>query len=292
MLDLVPSQQPAVTEQPSPSAATRLWWRTPASRWFGATPVGNGRLGGMVFGRVYKETFQINEETLWSRLADRPNPDSRAHLDELALFGMPNNQSAYQQLANVTLLFGGQHEEHVEDYRRELDMETGVVTVSYTCRGSRVRRDYFASAVDDVLVMHIEGIAAGELELGAHMHRKFDGRGDPDGTDMVLRGKCGARGTSFEARLRVAHDGGSIRTIGDHVELRGADSATVLISVASDFRHDDYAAAAQRTIDAAAALSYAELRERHVADHRAAFGLFRIELPGDPALDELPTDER
>src|SRR3954464_8581666 len=185
MLDLVLSQQPAVTDHSSPSAATRLWWRTPASRWFGATPVGNGRLGGMVFGRVYKETFQINEETLWSRLPDRTNPDSRAHLDEvralllagrteeahtlaeLALFGMPNNQSAYQQLANVTLLFGGQHEEHVEDYRRELDMESGIVTVSYTRNGHRVRREYFASAVDDVLVMRSEGTAPGELELGA-----------------------------------------------------------------------------------------------------------------------------
>src|SRR6476646_7877587 len=247
MLPAVPRQLLSLTTSPTTTSTTRLWWRGPAARWFGATPVGNGRLGGMVFGRVYKETFQINEETLWTRLADRTNPDARAHLDEvrglllagrteeahtlaeLALFGMPNNQSAYQQLANVTLLFGGQHEEHVEDYRRDLDMETGIVTVSYTCRGSRVRREYFASAVDDVLVMHIEGIAAGELELGAHMHRKFDGRGDPDGTDMVLRGKCGARGTSFEARLRVAHDGGSIRTIGDHVELRGADSATVLI---------------------------------------------------------------
>ncbi len=264
----------------------------------------------MVFGRVYKETFQINEETLWTRLLDRTNPDARAHLDEvrelllagrteeahtlaeLALFGMPNNQSAYQQLANVTLLFGGQHEEHVEDYRRELDMESGIVTVSYTRNGRHVRREYFASAVDDVLVMHIEGNAPGELELGAHLHRKFDGRCDPDGSDLVLRGKCGARGSSFEARLRIAGEGGSLRAIGDHVQLQGADAATVLISVASDFRHEDPAAEALRTVEAAAALSYAELRDRHVDDHRAAFGAFHIRLDGDASLDELPTDER
>jgi alpha-L-fucosidase 2 len=292
------------------TSTTRLWWESPATRWFGATPVGNGRLGGMVFGRVYKEMFQINEETLWTRLPDRTNPDARAHLDEvrelllagrteeahtlaeLALFGMPNNQSAYQQLANVTLLHGGQHEEHVEDYRRELDMESGIVAVSYTRNGGRVIREYFASAVDDVLVMHIEGIAAGELELGAHMHRKFDGRGDPDGEDLVLRGRCGAHGTAFEARLRIVHDGGSVRALGDHLQLRGADAATVLIAVASDFRHDDFADVARRTVDAAATLPYAELRERHAADHRAAFGGFRLELAGDPALDSMPTDAR
>jgi alpha-L-fucosidase 2 len=310
MLPAVPRQLLSVTSLATTTSTTRLWWREPAARWFGATPVGNGRLGGMVFGRVYKETFQINEETLWTRLLDRTNPDARAHLDEvrtlllagrteeahtlaeLALFGMPNNQSAYQQLANVTLLFGGQHEEHVEDYRRELDMESGIVTVSYTRDGKRVTREYFASAVDDVLVMHIEGITSGELDLGAHMWRKFDGRGDPDGHDLVLRGKCGARGTSFEARLRIVHDGGSVRTLGDHLELRGADAATVLIAVASDFRHDDFADAARRTIEAAAGLPYAELRERHVADHRAAFGSFRIELGADDALEELPTDVR
>src|SRR6201982_3264780 len=112
MLLAVPRQLPSLSEPLTTSSATRLWWRAPASRWFGATPVGNGRLGGMVFGRVYKETFQINEETLWTRLADRTNPDARAHLDEVrdllfagrteeahtlaevALFGMPNNQSA------------------------------------------------------------------------------------------------------------------------------------------------------------------------------------------------------
>src|SRR5690242_14042753 len=218
MLRAVPRQPPSLSQTATPPAATRLWWRAPATRWFGATPVGNGRLGGMVFGRVYKETFQINEETLWTRLPDRTNPDARAHLDEvrslllagrteeahtlaeLALFGMPNNQPAYQQLANVTFLFGGQHEEHVQSYRRDLDMETGVVTASYTWNGHAVRREYFASAVDDVLVMRVEGVATGALELGAHLHRKFDGRGDPDGGDMVLRGQCGARGTSFEAR--------------------------------------------------------------------------------------------
>src|SRR5262249_22931260 len=77
---------------------------------------------------------------------------------------------------------------------------------------------------------------------------------------------------------------------GDHLQLRGADAATVLIAVASDFRHDDFADVARRTLDAAAALPYTELRERHAADHRGAFGGFRLELAGDPALDSMPTD--
>ena len=109
------------------------------------------------------------------------------------------------------------------------------MTVSYTLNGRRVRREFFASAADDVLVMRIEGSRPGALELGAHLHRKFDGRADPDGEtgDFVMRGKCGALGTSFEARLRILADGGSVRSIGDHLSLSGADAATVLIAVAS-----------------------------------------------------------
>ncbi|HEY3184616.1 MAG TPA: glycoside hydrolase family 95 protein [Gaiellaceae bacterium] len=288
--------------------STRLWWRAPATRWFGATPIGNGRLGGMVFGRVYKETVQINEETLWTRLPDRTNPDARAHVDEvrslllagrteeahtlaeLTMFGLPNNQAAYQQLANVTLLFGGQHEEHVEHYRRELELDTGIVTVSYTLRGRAVRREHFASGPDDVLVLRVDG--ADPLQLGAHFHRKFDGRADPADGDLVLRGRCGSLGTKFEARLRIVPEGGRLTSAGDHLILSDAGAATVLIAVGTDFRDEDFAARAAETIDRAEALPYAELRARHVDDHRRAFGGFELDLGGDPSLDELPTDER
>ena len=154
-----------------------------------------------------------------------------------------------------------------------------------------MRREYFASAVDDVLVMHIEGNASGELELGAHLHRKFDGPADPDGDDLVLRGKCGALGTA----LRRVCDRGRRRVGAPDRRPRAAArrrSATVLISVASDFRHEDFAAQARRSLDAAAALPYAELRDRHVVDHRAAFGGFHIRLDGDADLGEWATDER
>ena len=282
----------------------------PAARWFGANPIGNGRLGGMVHGRVYKETLQINEESLWTRLPDRTNPDARQQLDrvrelllagrteeahylaELSMFGLPNSQSAYQQLANVTLLFGGHHEEHVEHYRRELDLESGIVTVSYTRSGARVRREHFASRPDDVLVAHVEGAGAGEIDLGTHMHRKFDGRAVCVDGEQRLDGRCGASGTRFQARLRAVAEGGSISSSGDHLVIAGADEVTVLIAVATDFRHSDYEAECARVLDAAAALPYAELRARHVDEHTRSFGGFSLELAGDASLDDTPTDKR
>ncbi len=216
-----------------PAGSTRLWWRAPATRWFGANPIGNGRLGGMVFGRVYKETLQINEETLWTRLPDRSNADARrflpevralllagrteeAHsLAELTMFGLPNSQSAYQQLANVTLLFGGHHEELVSDYRRELDLERGVVTVSYNRSGtaspSAASSSRAAPTTSSWFTSREVLREPGPSSFGTHVHRKFDGRVECREGEQRLSGRCGAHGTSFEAALRVIADGGTAR---------------------------------------------------------------------------------
>ena len=121
-----------------------LWYSQPAARWLEALPVGNGRLGAMMHGRVHKEVVQLNEESLWTRpLGRRENPLSlarlgevrqalldgdgrRAHfLAELGSFGVPRSQAAYQTLGHLTLLSFGHHEEWANDYRRSLDLRDG-----------------------------------------------------------------------------------------------------------------------------------------------------------------------
>ena len=142
----------------------RLWFKSPAPTWLAALPIGNGRLGASIFGRVYKETLIFNEETLWTRWPeDRNNPaalqalpdvrrllqDGRieqAHtLAELTMFGMPHRQASYQVLADMTLLFGGHHEELVSEYRRSLDLDEGIASVDYLLDGVRFRREMEAT---------------------------------------------------------------------------------------------------------------------------------------------------
>ena len=137
-----------------------LWYEAPAPRWLAALPVGNGRLGASVFGRVHKETVIVNEDTIWTRWPDdRNNPDAlgalprvrrlllegrtdEAHtLAELSMFGLPHRQASYQVLADMTLLFGGHHEELVSGYRRSLDLDDGIAAVEYELGGTRFRRE-------------------------------------------------------------------------------------------------------------------------------------------------------
>jgi len=297
----------------SATVAPRLWYAEPAPRWLAALPVGNGRLGASVFGRVYKETLIFNEESVWTRWPDdRNNPDAlkalpevrrlllagqieEAHtLAEISMFGMPHRQASYQVLGDMTLLFGGHHEELVTGYRRSLDLDDGIAAVEYELGGVRFRREVFASVPDDVVVLRFEADATGAVEVGSHYYRRYDAFERIEGTDHVVGGAVGASGTRFHTRARVLAAGGSTEAIGDHISVRGADAVTVIVGAATDFRSDDPEAACLEVLAAASARPYEELRSRHVDSHRPPMRRVRLRLSAEPAaeLEALPTDER
>ena len=297
----------------SEPSSLRLWYEAPAPRWLASLPVGNGRLGATVFGRVYKETVIFNEETVWTRWPDdRNNPDAlkalpevrrllmdgrieEAHtLAELSMFGLPHRQASYQVLADMTLLFGGHHEELVTGYRRSLDLDDGIAAVEYELGGTRFRREVFASAPDDVVVLRFAADTPAAIDVGSHFYRRYDAFERIDGLDHVIGGAVGARGTSFHARARVLAEGGTTEAIGDHVSVRGADAVAILVAAATDFRHDDYEGACRATLDSAAARPFDELRARHLDSHRPPLRRVRLRLSeqADAELEALATDAR
>jgi alpha-L-fucosidase 2 len=301
--------------------AHTLWYAQPAARWLEALPVGNGRLGAMMHGRVHKEVVQLNEESLWTRpIGRRENPlalarlgevrqalldgdGRRAHfLAELGSFGVPRSQAAYQTLGHLTLLSFGHHEEWASDYRRTLDLRAGMARLSYKLGDVEHRREIFASAPDQVIVVRLEPTPRAPLELGVELWRRFDGRSEAVGpNELEFRGRCGANGSRFVARCRVLTDGGTAKGVGDHLHISGATAITVLLAVESDFSRvrgreaipEVLAERALSAIESASALGWEELRDRHLADHAAALGGFDLDLrPTFPDLEELPTDAR
>ena len=306
-------QDPPPPLAPMSEPAQQLWYERPAARWLASLPVGNGRLGATVFGRVYKETLILNEESVWTRWPDdRHNPDAlpmlhdvrrlllegqveAAHtLAELSMFGMPHRQASYQVLADMTLLFGGHHEELVTGYRRALDLDDGIASVEYSLGGTRFRREIFASAPDDVVVLRFTADRPRAIEVGSHYYRRYDAFERIEATDHVVGGAVGARGTRFHSRARVLAEGGVCEPIGDHISVRGADAVTILVAAATDFRSDDPEAACRTVLDAASATAFHELRARHVESHRAPMRRVRLRLSerSDPDLETLPTDAR
>jgi alpha-L-fucosidase 2 len=266
----------------------------------------------MVFGRPYKEQIAINEETLWTRqTVDRNSPAAleatrevrrllmegrpleAQYLAEIGMFGLPHWMSTYQVLGMLKLLFEGHHDVEVENYRRDLDLQTGVASVTYRIRQAMFSREVFASRPAELLVIRLT--ADVPMSFAAQLPRKFDGHSRCcDDRSLELTGRCGATGVRFRAFLRILNEGGSCRAVGDHLSVTGTSSATVLVGVSSDFTGDDYAQRAESVVDDASTRPYAALLDDHVADHGRMFGRVQFQLESSDAdsRDELSTDAR
>jgi alpha-L-fucosidase 2 len=323
-LDLAPTVVGSGPEdRPGASAhPMALRYHRPARTWNEALPVGNGRLGGMVFGGTGSERIQLNEDTVWAgERRDRTNPEALKSLPEVrrllfagkaaeaealaerTMIAIPKRLPPYQPLGDLRLRMPG-HEEP-DDYRRELDLDSGIARVSYRVGDAAFRREVFASAVDGVLIVRIECDRPGRVSLSATLGRAQDARAEAAGTDrVILRGEAIARdldrhrderkvGVKFSAVLRARPEGGRVRAEGDRIEVRDADAVTLILAAATDFRSDDPDAACARAL-AAADRPYERLLAAHEEDHRSLFRRAELELagPGRDDRADRPTDER
>ena len=340
---LARQSQPALEstrQSAAPPSPLSLWYGAPAAdhpldapaatsqganaEWVRALPVGNGRLGAMVFGGVVHERLQLNEDTLWAgRPYDPVNPEAKDALPEVRrllaarrytdaaslvsqkVMAKPLAQMPYQTLGDLALTF--EHQENVENYRRDLDLATATAHVVYTTAGITFEREIFASAPDQVIVVRITANRPGQISFDARLQTPQRASIEAtDGGDLVMRGVNGdGRGTTadgrpmtgalrFEARVRVLATGGTRNRAGDSIVVHGADAVTLLIAAATSFRrYDDVsadpAARVASALDAASSKTVKVLRDAHVRDYQRLFNRVTLEL--GPSLS-APTDER
>jgi alpha-L-fucosidase 2 len=293
----------------------RLSYRQPARVWTEALPIGNGRLGAMVFGGGAEERLQLNEDTVWTGRpheyhregAARYLPEIRRLLwegrqkdaEDLALrefMSEPLRQKAYQPLGDLVLRFPG-HERPVE-YARELDLDTAVASVRYRIADVSHERQSFSSHPDQVLVERLSASRPGRVSLAARLtcpHASaVQRRAGP--RSLVLRGRVEEGGIRFEVRLEAVVRGGRVTATDEGLTIEGADEATLLVAAATSFvTYEDVSgdpeARCERTLKAARSTSFAALRRAHVLDHQRLFRRVSIDL-GTSASARWPTDER
>jgi alpha-L-fucosidase 2 len=315
---------------PSPSAQPRLtpdltlWYGAPASEWVGALPLGNGRLGAMVFGGIVNERLQLNEDTLWAgRPYDPVNPDAKEALPEVRrllanrqytdaanlvsqkVLARPPRQMPYETLGDLLLTFP--EGDSVEHYRRDLDLSTAIAHVSYTSGGATFTREMFASAPDQVIVLRLTANRPGRISVETRMKTPQRATVEAIGSDVVMRGVNGdGEGTTadgrpmtgalrFEARVRVLATGGTRTNNADTVVVRDADAVTMLVSAATSYRNyedvsGDPAARVAASLGAASRKTVDALRAAHVRDYQQLFN--RVTLNLGPSANSTPTDER
>ncbi len=300
-------------EAAPPEGDWTLWWRKPAAKWIEAVPVGNGRLGGMVFGNPALELIQLNEDTLWQgEPHDYQRPGGAEALpkirelifagkykeaDALAgktLMSDPVRLPAYQPLGDLLLRFEGH--ESVENYRRELDLTEAVARVQYAAGGVTYTREVLASHPDGVLAVRLTADKPASLTFQAVLTSPQTAATVALADDtLAVRGKVDRGVTRFEARLKVILDGGSVSAGKASLGVKGADAATLLIAAATSYvGPKDVSADPAARCEAALAdaeTDYARLRAAHVADYGELFGRVAIDLGGADAA-KRPTDER
>ncbi|HEV2320225.1 MAG TPA: glycoside hydrolase family 95 protein, partial [Verrucomicrobiae bacterium] len=303
----------------APAEPLCLWYRQPATHWTQALPIGNGRIGAMIFGGINRETIQLNEDTLWAGGPYDPvNPEARAALPEVRqlifagqykkaaslisarVMSKPLRQMPYETAGDLILTFPDSGT--VENYRRQLDLDTAAAGVEYTAGGIRFTRQMFASPVDQVIVVRLTADKKGAISFVAGLDTPQQATvKTEDGNTIVMSGMNGSYegipgALRFQARVRVLADGGTIRAITNSVRVSNADSATILIALATSYRnYDDVGgdpeAIVKSQIDAAEAKSFNTLLMGHVRDYQRLFRRVAIDL-GRSSSMELPTDER
>jgi alpha-L-fucosidase 2 len=294
-----------------------LWYRQPAHMWVEALPVGNGHLGGMIFGGTAHERIQFNEQTVWTG-----EPHDYAHhgayrylgqirqllfdgkqkeAEDLAMkefMSEPLRQRAYQAFGDLLLDFPGVQEDGVTGYRRSLDLETALARVEFTSQGVTYRREIFASYPAKLLVVRLTASKPGSLTFTAGLKSAHEGSeikvlGDGD---LTMSGRVKDGAIRYEARLMVDAQGGRRETRDGRTVITGADSATLVLAGATNFVNfrDVSGDPAQRNVQSmvwAHSKSYDALRAGHMADYQNLFRRVALDL-GTSAASARPTDER
>ena len=302
---------PAAFQPPAAKASDAiLWYRQPAVQWDHAMPLGNGRLGAMVFGSVNRERIQLNEQSLWlGGPRERDNPDALKHLAEVRrllfagapveayrladkhLMGRPQRLLSYQTLADLRLTFD--HEEPISEYRRELNLDTAIARVSYRAGDVRIQREVFASHPNQLIVVRITADRPKALSVSVWMDRLQDAVTTIEGNDRVeVAGALdGGRGLRFHATAKVISDG-THDTYPERIFVENASAITILIGAATSYRGGDPQDVVRAQLGGAAATTYDTLRSAHTKDHQSLFRRVSMRLQNTEDGNLTPTDER
>ncbi|HEY5042373.1 MAG TPA: glycoside hydrolase family 95 protein [Verrucomicrobiae bacterium] len=319
--------EPQLTGSASPpTEPLSLWYRQPARAWTEALPIGNGRLGAMVFGHVTSERIQLNEDTLWGGGPYDPvNPQAKDALPQVRqmvfdgqyrqagqlinskVIARPSSEMPYETAGDLMLTFPDSPS--AENYQRALNLDTAVATTEYTENGTHFTRQIFSSPADQVIVVRLTADKKGAINFAAGYQLAQPPRGNSQsgtveiesGNTLVVRGNnypaSGIKAVlKYQVRARVLADGGTITATSNSVSVANADSATILIAAATSFKNfqdvtGDPEKIVTGQIKAAATKSFDKLLAAHTKEHQRLFRRVSLDLGKTDAMQQ-PTDER
>jgi alpha-L-fucosidase 2 len=261
--------------QPPFNDDLKLWYTQPASKWLEALPVGNGSLGGMIFGGAEQEHIQFNEKSL--------------------ITGTTQTVGFYQPFGDFYMDFPGLK---AEKYTRELNLYEGIHHVSYTSEGINYRRECFSSYPDKVIVLHLGASKPGKISCKIRLTDAHQATIFVSGNKITATGKLAENQMEYESQLMVQNSGGNVVSGAAGIEVQGATEVILLLAAGTsflndyhnDFRGENPHTSLTKCLENASAKSYQRLRKKHVADYQELFNRVTLNLgtsPGQPIISRL-----
>lgn len=303
----------------------RLWYNQPAGEWVEALPVGNGRLGAMVFGNPNTGRIQFNEESLWAgSKIDNNNPKSLEHLGEIQqlifdgdykkagkmasdyMVGTPPNVRSYQTFGDLILNY--QWEDEVQNYKRELELNSGIATTTFEIEDNLVKQEVFASAPDDLIVLRVSASKPFNVDVSLKRDKdaaiKVESNGAIVMTGQIIdeenprAGPAGAH-MKFSAMAKVENEGGKLENGKEGISCDVVKTLTIYLTAATNYNFDkldlsesiDPADECKRILNGLGNKSFADIKQAHIKDHSEMFDRVTFTL-GEDTLTHLPTDQR
>ena len=291
-----------------------LWYKQPADEWMKAIPMGNGRLGAMVYGGIDEETIALNEITLWSGQPDSTQndlcgPENLKKIRDLFFQGKieEGNSLGTQHLSGRGKSFGTHlpfgdlkmkfeyDAEGTDNYTRKLNLDESITTVSFKKGNTSYKREYFCSHPDEVIAMRFTADKPGKITTTLSMNLLREGTTVASEKGLVTAGialfpNLGPGGVSFNGTFNVYPNGGEIIVTDSTLTIKGANELVVLADIRTNYLSEDYPQICFENLQAAAKTGYKSLKQRHTSDYQNLFNRMKISL-GTPT-ENIPTDER
>ncbi|MHB9056867.1 MAG: glycoside hydrolase family 95 protein [Paludibacteraceae bacterium] len=292
-----------------------LWYNQPAKVWGQAIPVGNGRLGAMIYGGVETETIALNEITMWSGQPDENQElacgkDSLRKIQKLFfegkieegnklgtkfLSGQPHSFGTHLPVGDLKIKFNYKKDK-ISNYNRKLDLENSVTTVTYKAGNVNYTREYICSNPDDVLLVKLSSDSKNALNFELSLDLLRESEITVSGNMLSFSGqalfpKLGPGGVHYLGNINVLLKGGNISSRNNTLIIENSNEVVIAIDIRTDFNNPTYKELCNQTIRKATSKSFEELKQAHIKDYVRLFNRTKLDLGGSES-DKLPTDER
>ncbi|MBC8053311.1 MAG: glycoside hydrolase family 95 protein [Sphingobacteriaceae bacterium] len=292
----------------------KIWFSHPAGNWNEALPVGNGRLGAMVFGYALSERLQLNEETVWSgQPKDFVNPEAKAALPVIRKLLFDGKYAEAQKLAQEKMMGKGKQEasyqtlgdmlidmevpqnarENITNYRRELNLETAISKVVFTAGNTIYTREVFSSKPGEALLVRLTASRPGSLTFNLKLQRPGNKaliQYSDNGISLSEHTNNGI-GVKLVSKTSVMNEGGTVEAKSTHLHIEKADAVTILLTANTNYWKGDPETLSQAQLSKALTTSYQNHLDAHIADYQKYFKRVDLDL-GQTNATYFPTDTR